>query len=1243
MRRAFLAVPSLALVLLACSAAAPGQETAAPAATARPPADMPDATMLRFPDVGRERIVFVYANDLWTVDRAGGQAAPLASPPGPERFPKFSPDDATIAFMGNYEGGRDLYTLPAIGGVPVRATHHPTTEFLCDWTPDGRLLFYAGGLSGLGRQQKIFTVGSGGGLPAILPLPYGTVSAISPDGAWLAYTPHTADARTWKRYRGGMATDIWLFHLTTHESRKITDWEGTDSLPMWHGDTIYYLSDDGEGHKLNIWSYELGSGRRAQVTRFAAYDVKWPSIGPGDRGQGEIVLQNGPWLYLVDLGTKEARQVHVTVPGALPTLRPRQIDAADFVQDWNVSATGKRAVVQARGDIWTLPAEKGSPRNLTRTSGIAERSPSWSPDGRWIAYFTDATGEYELYVTQSDGKGEARQMTAGQAPYWYYASWSPDSKRMVIADKAWRLFLVTLETAEVREIDRDPWAMGVGVNWSHDSQWITWARGVEDDPLPRIWLYDLEKDEKHVVTSGMFADSSPVFDRRGDYLFFASSRAFSYTDSDVFFSDDFLYEDTEQILAVPLLAEVEAPWLAESDEEKWGEEKEKGEGDENGKDGEGDDEADAEGDEAPAKDAAGAARPADPVSGTWEGTAETPDGPVPFILTLVLSADNRVTGSLTSAVHSGDVSGTWNPDAHTLDCTLEIPGEAVIVFALSIEDGEMSGTGTTDMETVSVHATRTSTDAGGDEAGDEKDKKNKIAREKVEIVLDGFERRAFALPVARGRFHSLAVNDQNQLLYVRVGAGIKLFDLEDDKKAEKTVAAASGGFAITADGKKLLVPAGNAATIHKAAADAEGKKVVTAGMDVAIEPRAEWRQIFLDVWRLQRDFFYVENMHGVDWPGVRDRYLPMLDACVSREDVSYVLGEMIAELNVGHTYYSGGDVDDEPKRNVGLLGVDWELDQGAYRIARIVEGAPWDVDARNPLNRQGVDVHAGDWLLAVNGVPVDVAQDPWAAFVDLAGKTITVTVSAKPVLDDDAREVAIEPLADEGELRYRAWIERNRAYVAEKTGNQVGYLYVPDTAVSGRNDFMRQYSGQLRRKALIVDERWNSGGFDPSCFVQRMNKPITNFWARRDGHDLAQPFDAHQGPKCMLINGLAGSGGDDFPWQFRHARLGKLIGMRTWGGLVGIGGNPGLIDGAETTVPNYGFYELDGTWGVEGHGVDPDIEVVDDPSLMVDGGDPQLDAAISLMLEEIPDFDYIVPERPPDPDRSGMGLPAADR
>jgi len=496
------------------------------------------------------------------------------------------------------------------------------------------------------------------------------------------------------------------------------------------------------------------------------------------------------------------------------------------------------------------------------------------------------------------------------------------------------------------------------------------------------------------------------------------------------------------------------------------------------------------------------------------------------------------------------------------------------------------------------------------------------------------------------------VAHDGKIIYVR-GAprgsdakpSIRIFDPNDEKEEEKTVVEGAGRFVISGDGKKLLVFKEETMAIVDAAADQKMEKPIsTEGMSAQVEPRSEWRQVFQEAWRLQRDYFYDPNMHGMDWTAVREQYSGMLDDCASREDVGYVIAEMISELNVGHAYYRHGTAAEQaPSVSVGMLGADYELNGGAYRIVRIHEGAPWDLDARGPLSQPGVDVKVGDYLLAVNGVPLDPRKDPWAGFQGLAEKTITITVSDRPVMDEKVRQIVVKTLASEADLRYRGWIERNRQYVAEKTGGKVGYIYVPNTGVDGQNNLFRQFYGQMDRAALIIDERWNGGGQIPTRFIELLNRPVTNYWAVRDGHDWTWPPDSHQGPKCMLINGLAGSGGDMFPWLFRQSRLGRLIGLRTWGGLVGISGNPELIDGGEVTVPTFAFYEKDGTWGVEGHGVDPDLRVVDDPALMLAGGDPQLDAAIRLMQDEIERNPYKAARRPAYPIRTGMGIREEDK
>ncbi|MBC7834706.1 MAG: PD40 domain-containing protein [Phycisphaerales bacterium] len=1269
----------------------------------------PHAGMLRYPDVSATHIVFVYANDLWMVPREGGEASPLASPPGPELFPRFSADGKTIAFMGNYDGNRDLYTLPVSGGIPARITHHPAAENLTDWTADGRLIFFAPGMVTIPRQTQLFTTSAAGGLPTQLPVPYGANGSISADGTWLAYTPHSTDTRTWKRYRGGMATDVWLFNLKDNTSKRITDWEGTDSQPMWHGATVYYMSDQGPEHRLNIWSYDTASGKRAQVTKITDYDVKWPSIGPGKGGKGEIIFQYGPQLSLVDLATGKISSIEVTIPGARPTLRPQAVDASKFITSMSISPTGKRAAIEARGDLWTGPAEKGSPRNLTRTSGVAERSPAWSPDGRWIAYFSDETGEYELYIKQSDGKGETSKLTdlKGEGGFKYNPVWSPDSKFIAFTDKTGSIWMHTKAQAAVEEkkdkdgkvtteakpaveaatavIDTDPWGNQPVLSWSHDSRFLAYPRGNDTNPGTAIWVFEREADKKHQLTSGMFNEAMPAFDRKGDYLYFTSARNFQpkYSDLDT----TFVYSGTNVIHAVPLRTDTKSPWAPSSDEETWKDESkkdddkkdekkdgekegDKDDGDKNGNgdkpaddadkpkdNGNGDKKDDEKKDDQPAA-------PDDGISGTWAGRATGPEPlppeGMPLTLKLTMAADKSVTGTLVSAVYSGAINGKFDDASQTLTLSITV-GEADVTFTLKKEGNKLSGSAEAGGQTFQLTCERTG--APGATGGDKKEEDKDKPREKVEIAFDGFESRAMPLPISPGNFGYMAVNDKNQLLFARLPVGgdgaaaIKIFDLKDDKKEEKEVAAGGGSFELSADGKKVLLMRGGAGTIQDASAGstASAKNVVTTGMTTMIDPREEWKQIFTDAWRIQRDFFYVANMHGVDWPKIKDQYARMLADCATREDVAFVLAEMISELNVGHAYVtSPGDVQAQPTVPVGMLGCDFEVADGLagpdgaagpklYKISKIYTGASWDTDARGPLSQPGVDVKVGDFFLAVNGVPVDASRDPWAALQGMAGRAVTLTLSAEPANKEKSRDIVVEPLGSETSLRYRAWIESKRAYVDEKSGGKVGYIYVPNTGVDGQNDLFRQFYGQIGKEALVIDERWNGGGQIPTRFIELLNRPVTNYWARRDGKDWTWPPDSHQGPKCMLINGLAGSGGDMFPALFKQSKVGKTIGTRTWGGLVGISGNPGLIDGGYVSVPTFGFYERDGTWGIEGHGVDPDIEVIDDPAKMVSGGDPQLDTAITLMLDEVAKNPYKAAKRPADPDRKGMGIRDEDR
>ena len=1226
------------LPFLGCGALAPALLAAAPAAQGDP---VP-AGMLRYPDVSETHIVFSYANDLWLVSREGGTAIPLASPDGQERFPRFSPDGQSIAFVGNYEGNNDLYTISVQGGVAHRVTHHPATETLSDWHSGGDLVYYRSGHAGLRRQSTIFTVDHAGGMPQAEAVPYGTVSAISDDGKWLAYTPRTRDQRTWKRYRGGLATDIWLFNREDNTAEKVTDWEGTDTQPMWFGDTLYYLSDCGESARLNLWKYSPRSKEHEQLTFFEDNDIRWPAVGPGYKNQGEVVFQLGADLMLYNIKFSKLTKVEVVVPGERPYLRPRMEDASEMIAGWDISPSSKRAVVEARGDIWTLPAENGVPRNLTATSGVGERSPSWSPDGRWIAYFSDQTGEYEIWVKQSDGKGDARQVTTGAGVFKLGQGWSPDSKHLMWVDCGGSLHLTNVENGETKLVDESPFGFWIGsinsASFSHDSRWITYSRAASDSSQTSIWLYNIEEDKKHQVTSGFFADASPAFDRKGEYLYFTSVRNFqpSYSSLDT----TFIYENAGVLLAVPLKADAERLWAPEHDEESWEEESEAAE------EGDAAEETSEEGGEEASEGGEEAA--GDGISGTWTGTLTGDEMPPEGVsLTVELrNNDGSLSGDMVTPMGTATIqSGSYDAATGAVKVTAVADEGFAVELEGKVSGNNMTGTGTIPAMGINLQfeLTRSSGGGGGSDSSDAGDEETV---EKVEIDLESFEARAIQLPVRPGSFRNLAVNNKNQLLYVRSGegGGIKLFDLNDDSKAEKTVSSGFG-FQLNAKGDKMLLPRGRSAAIQNASAGASGKNIPTSGMMVRIDPRAEWKQVYTDAWRIFRDYFYDPTIHGVDWQWVHDHYAAMIDHCASREDVTFLIGEMIAEANVGHAYLQGnGDgAPPGPSVNVGMLGVDWEVHEGAYRITNILRGAAWDSDAISPLGMPGMDVAEGDYVLAVNGMPLSTDHDPYSAFQGMAGKEVVLTVSAKPAMDDEAREVIVKTIGNEGNLRMRAWIEKNRKYVEEKTGGRVGYLYVPDTGVNGQNNLFRQFYGQALKDALIIDERWNGGGQIPTRFIELLNRPATNYWATRGKQDIHWPPDSHQGPKAMLINEDAGSGGDAFPHYFRQAGIGKLIGRRTWGGLVGISGTPALIDGGRISVPTFAFYDNDGTWGIEGHGVDPDIEVMDHPALMVDGGDPQLDAAIEHILGELESNAYQKPTRPAYPDRSGLGITEEDK
>ena len=1083
-----------------------------------------DARMLRYPDVSATQIAFVYAGDIWVAPKSGGLAMRLSSPKGEESFPRFSPDGSLIAFTGNYDGNSDIYVVPASGGLPKRLTYHGEPDRMLEWYPDGKsLLFATSRTSEKDRFNQLYKIPAEGGLPEKLPVPFGEFGAISPDSKTLAYIPISVDFRTWKRYRGGMNPAIWLFDLQSYAAKNITGNDAANSQPMWHGSVLYFLSDRDPNKRANLWAYDTGKGTFRQVTFFEQFDVHFPNIGPED-----IVFENGGRLYVLNLTTEKSNEVQIQVLTDRATLKPRVEEVSKSIRSWDISPSGKRVVLEGRGEIFTVPAEHGVVRNLTRSSGVAERYPVWSPDGKFIAYFSDRSGEYELMIRNADGTGEEQVRTKLGAGYRYRPCWSPDSKKLAFIDQAMRMFLCDLEKKSTIQIGKQLWLYqdslsGFRFNWSKDSRWIVFPQDLPNRHTA-IAIYDLQQAKLHVVTSGYYKDDSPVFDPDGKYLYYRSGRDLNPLYSDL--DSTWIYTNTAQLVAVPLRKNVPSPLAPRNDEEG---EKEK------------------------------------PKEKAEEGKKPQPPEP---------PERKKDEPRIAPAQEP-------KPDAKPEELAAKKEG-----------------------------------------APDDKTKKVERMPRPLEIDLEGFESRAVVLPPKAGRFDDLAALS-GKLLYrrlARAGSGderssLRYYDLE--KREEKMILEEVDDSVVAAKGEKILV---RRKTDYAIIDSKEGqkfeKKVPTSPLEMVVDPAAEWKQIFTDAWRLERDFFYDPNLHHVDWNAMRQRYGSLLENAVTRWDVSYVIGELISELNASHTYRSGGDVENPPQRGVGYLGVDFALNGGAFQIQRIIEAAPWDAEVRSPLRQPGIDVKEGEYLLAVNGMKLDTTAEPCAAFQGMADKPVFLTINKTPQLEG-SREVLVQTLSSEARLRHLAWIEKNRKKVAELSRNRIGYIYVPDTGRLGQTELVRQFRAQFMKQGLIVDERFNSGGQIPDRFVELLSRKNLNYWGVRDGRDWRWPEVAHTGPKAMLINGWSGSGGDCFPFYFKNAGLGPLIGTRTWGGLIGITGTPALIDGGGVTVPTFGIYSTKGEWIIEGHGVDPDIAVVDDPSLMAKGGDPQLERAVQEVLDAL--------------------------
>ncbi len=875
-----------------------------------------DARLMQCPAVSKTQIVFDYAGDLWVAPKEGGVANRLTTPAGEEIMPRFSPDGSKIAFSGNYEGNVDVYVIPSRGGMPLRITHHGYPDRMLDWYPNGKHLLIASSMeSGRQRYDQFFKVSDEGGMPEKLPLPYGEFGTISPDGKKIAYTPMSQAFRTWKRYRGGWAADIWVFDLEKGTAENITNNPANDEFPMWHASTLYFLSDRGANERANIWAYDISTKQTRQITNFKDFDIHFPSIGPDD-----IVFENGGKLFLLDLATEKYHEVKIEVVTDEITLMPKAENVEKMISNFSVSPDGNRGLFEARGEIFSVPAENGNVVDLTNTSGVAERYPSWSPNGRYVAYWSDRSDEYELTLKDMENPAAEKKLTSYGPGFRYNIYWSPDSKKLAFIDKAMDIYIYDLDKDKTTKVDKEKYATegdlrSFKVSWSSDSRWLAYAKDM-DNQHRAVSIYDTKEAQVHQITSGYLNDDEPCFDPGGKYLYFLTNDTFSPVYSDM--DNSFIYPNSTRIAAITLTDTLASP-LAPKD------------------------------------------------------------------------------------------------------------------------------------DTTSI---RKDEEAKKEEPKKEDQKKSETKVKEVRIDFDGIAGRAVILPPHAGIYHNLEAVS-GKVVYLKGpnrGSAEKksaaiYYDL--DKREEKTIADGISDYIISADGKKIMIDKDDSYFITDVAADQKlEKKVPTIQMEMTVTPREEWRQIFNDVWRFNRDYFYDPNMHGVDWNEMRKQYGALINDCMTRSDVNYVIGELISEMSSSHTYWFGGDVEVAPHRPVGYLGIDWELANGAYRIKTIIKGAPWDSDVRSPLDQPGLNVKEGDYILAVNGVSIDMTKDPFAAFEGLAGKTIELTVNGTPSMDG-ARRIIVETMTDESRLRQLAWMEANREVVDKETGGKIGYIYVQDTGVPG--------------------------------------------------------------------------------------------------------------------------------------------------------------------------------------------------
>jgi tricorn protease len=1081
-----------------------------------------DAPLLAtWPTMSKTEIVFLYGGYLWSVPRDGGEARQLTTG-GHETNPAFSPDGKWIAFTGEYDGNADVYVMPATGGEPKRLTWHPTADVVVGWTPNGKDILFRSGRESYADFDRLYTVTKEGGIPEVLPMWRGESGSYSPDGARIAYVPNLKWQEAWKRYRGGQTTPVYLVDLKTLKLEKVPRENSNDYNPIWMGDTVYFLSDRNGAYTL--YSYDTKSKAVKQLIENKGLDLK--SIAAGPDG---IVYEQFGGIYVYDVASGKTRRVEIHLAGDLPATRPHWEKAGDKIQNAAISPTGARAVFEARGEIVTVPAEKGDIRNLTRTTAIAERDPAWSPDGKWIAFFSDESGEYALHLVDQSGLGTVKKISLGNPPSFFYGpTWSPDSKKVSFADKRLNIWYVDIDKGQPAKVTTDlydAFAAPVTSSWSPDSKWLTYARYLPNH-LHAIFVYSVEEGKNSQITDGMSDARYPVFDKGGKYLFFAAS-----TDEGLGVSwldlSGFQRPVSRSVYAVVLKKTDANPMEPQSDDEKLAEKK-------------------AEEKKEDAKD----------------------------------KSDRKSKSDAKDKDKDKDADKDKKDETPTVTIDFENIGQRVV--ALPIKGANY-------------------------------------------VQLDTGK---------AGILYLSEIPDVPSLNGPTVGS-VSKFDLTS-RKTEPFVAGITS-FTVSSNGEKALYRQGPGATAPwfiaaTAAAPKPGDgKLNLDALEVYVDPRAEWNQMLHEVWRIERDFFYDPHFHGLNLTEAEKKYAPYLKGAGGRGDVNHLFAEMLGEMTVGHMFIFGGDIPKAPEVKVGLLGADYKIENERYRFARIFNGENWNPDLRAPLTQPGVDVKVGDYLIEVNGEQVRAPNSVYKYFENTAGKQIRIKVSANAD-GKDARDVTVVPVDQEFDLRNRAWEEDNRRKVDELSGGKLAYVHVPDTAGGGYVNFNRFYFAQTDKQGAVIDERYNHGGAIADYIIDLLGRPLRNCATTREGEKWCSPLAQIYGPKTMIINEMAGSGGDALPWMFRQDKLGPLVGERTWGGLVGIGGYPSLLDGGGVTAPRAAIYGLHGEWEVENHGIAPDIEMENDPASVAAGHDPQLEKAVQVTMEALKKNPVVMPDHPPYPD-----------